>query len=215
MSSCLETCLLLFTPGIPLSIPESLLTWDCFWGRERTLALRENPLAKSNPVTGWVDEIGHPGYLAAGSQAEDQGTAHQEMGRCPVYHLASSWLRSDYSVLVVQWPPPCTGLHTVLNLSALEGVLSVGHTPGHLDAWTAGEVALVFKVTWGACRNCATQTTISSAHAQTKTRLYVSHHSCWSVYALEVWEWVPNTCLAESRADAKSSAVPRCTEGVW
>lgn len=78
-----------------------------------------------------------------------------------------------------------------------------------------GRLLLSSRSAWGACRICATQTAISSARAQTKTRLYMRHHSYWSVYAQEVGEWVPNTCLAEPRADAKSSAVLWWTEGVW
>lgn len=62
---------------------------------------------------------------------------------------------------------------------------------------------------------CATQATIPSALAQRKTSLCVSYHPHWYCICTENVR-MGATCLpSRARADAKSSAVLRCIQGVW
>ena len=101
-------------------------------------------------------------------------------------------------VLFIIWPPAGSGLITLYWLSSdhLPALVCTLFSTSLLwrvcyllvillAIWMPGQqgrLLLSSRSVWGACRNCATQ----FCRAQTKTRLCVSHHSCWSVCALEV-----------------------------
>lgn len=127
-----------------------------------------------------------PRILGCRESGRRPGHSSQEVGGCPAYHrppagsglITLCWLSSDHLLALV-----CT----LFSTSLLQRVCHLLVTL--LAIWMPGQqgrLLLSSRSAWGACRNCATQTIISSARAQTKTRLYVNHHSCWSVYALQV-----------------------------
>lgn len=156
-------------PFIPSSIPESLLTWDCFRGSEKTLALRANPLAKSNHGASRILGCRESGKGPGGNGLGDGKVSSSSFA----LQLAQDFLRCPGSPVTTPHGAACCSqpLHSRILLSVTPLPLGCLNSRGGCS-WLEGRLRMLAEV-------CVTQAAISSTLARTKTRLCMSHHSRW------------------------------------